>query len=395
MQSGYDVLCLSIITLDCAHNGMYIINEIILRPFMGMTLFDTLTVLLSRHQHANFTISFKLCNCAPIAVGVSIFSFVDFMLIIKESKGDDNLIIATYYNITWILIHCIFIVLMCWYNKCLSDETKECSDIGDHDAIEGLILIILSLIAWTMLKLDSYNSKQSNHTFKIWRLLSILITVLFQMMTLFEWRRKKDKIEKVGIIPWICFLNLFDFVYMMIFEMHHFYELGNSSLEDDLPLLFRLSYTFSFAISHVILWTYWQYLEWSTNDVALTKQRVDHSTVTSNVEEEHVAMVNDNIAGANVAMSSLLSANSTNFSPNINDRNKNRSQEKHRRKKNNTQKDSKNLSSQLDNSNNNTCINDTIEPFAHIQLCGQDEDTKLLFARDKVEKKGEEASTWR
>ena len=246
------------------------INEIILRQFMGMTLFDTIVVCLSKHSHGSLL---RIANIVPICgclVIISLQTGLDINFIADNSIESTNAINWVWMSAHIILVLCILITLW-WQTRNTDDNDNIDHGCGDNEDFEALSLIILSIIAWIMLCTDEMDEEEGTNS--IWRIFTILVTIFIQMIALFEWRKNQNKISEMPIlIGFICAFNLCDFSYALIFETYHFYKLGAN---DKLTLLFQLSYTFSFAISHIILWTLWQYIEWYEDDNKDNKDNQD------------------------------------------------------------------------------------------------------------------------
>eukprot|EP01083_Nonionella_stella_P186959 685864_1 len=222
---------------DCTVQPAYTINEIILRPFMAMALFDTIIACVSKHTHGSLTILFKIAPCwncvLLISLAISIVTDICF-----RHHGSKRIL-----SLVWIIIHLIVIIVIVFKQICMRNPANNAhGSCHEKEDFEALALVTMTVVAWVMLCAEERHDKE--YTYSIWRLFVVICTVFTQMIALFEWRQNGVRLADVQWVAMLCIcLNLCE-----------------------LSLLYQLSYTFSFAIAHIILWTVWQYIDWYVHD---------------------------------------------------------------------------------------------------------------------------------
>ena len=99
----------------------------------------------------------------------------------------------------------------------------------------------------------------------------IAISIIVQMISLLYFKKPISKnhnilvcckqIELDILFNWICFLNLYNLIWSIVFEMGHFLDFLTKHDEETLSFLWAFS--IAFCVTHADLWITSQYIEFT------------------------------------------------------------------------------------------------------------------------------------
>ncbi len=271
--------------VNCSLRAHFVVNELIFRVFVGVTLlnliFFLLSVLFGEHPHYPSFGGAKSLIRPCWFTAFLIFEIMEIALI-QDNNGWDLFI----HNIFWCLIN-LFGILLCVYytfNNLSKGHRNQWDRLNIATKYEGLLLLVLRSVSLIFVYLDE---KEQGHIadddWSIYRQLIITFTMYFHMITL--WLLKKPAFNHDGVqflLKFITYINAYNLVYSLIFETSHFLELFTDDVAEheaaDLYSMkqfgaaaaahanqsyFAVSFSTSFAIAHSNLWFLSQFWEWT------------------------------------------------------------------------------------------------------------------------------------
>jgi len=272
----------------CSLRAHFVVNELILRIFVGVTLlnliFFLLSVIFSEHPH---TISFAGGGTLIRPAGFSVFMILVIMelALIQDNYPTDMVI----NNLCWSIVNVFGAILSVYHtvNHFKGEQRNQWDRLNIATKYEGLLLLVLRTVALSFVYL--YEHDKGNEDWSVYRQIVITVTMYFHMGTL--WLLRKPGYYHDGIqflLKFITYINAYNLVFSLIFETDHFLDLfekvtySSDSLHPALSAgddgssqsYFLVGFSTSFAVAHSNLWFLSQFWEW-------TQKRVGRKSTSS------------------------------------------------------------------------------------------------------------------
>mmetsp|Transcript_96803 Transcript_96803/g.118580 ORF Transcript_96803/g.118580 Transcript_96803/m.118580 type:complete len:193 (+) Transcript_96803:2-580(+) len=173
----------------------------------------------------------------------------------------------------WIIINGFTFIILLYYiiasqflvdNSYIEVETKKLTCL---QLFEGILLVIGKLVVVYLLLSDDIDE------WGLWRQGVIAVSIIIQIIGLLYFKKPKNKNHNINIcfgqieldilFYWIVYLNLYNLLWSIIFEMGHFLDFLTAHHEETLPFLWAFS--IAFCVTHADLWILSQYCEFAFN----------------------------------------------------------------------------------------------------------------------------------
>merc|ERR1719474_2048827 len=267
--------------VNCPLRAHFVVNELILRVFVGITLlnliFFLLSVLFGEHpHHPSFAGAPSLISPCWFAM----FLILEIMEITLLQE-DDYVLDIIIYNVLWSMINAVGAILCVYHtlNHIKGDHRNQWDRLNIATKYEGLLLLVLRTVALSFVYL--YEHEKGHEDWTVYRQIVITVTMYFHMGTL--WLLKKPGYHHDGIqflLKFITSINGYNLAFSLIFETSHFLDLfekvrSDSSSDSLYPAYsagdggastqsyFLVSFSTSFAVAHSNLWFLSQFWEWT------------------------------------------------------------------------------------------------------------------------------------
>eukprot|EP01084_Bolivina_argentea_P119970 212685_1 len=283
-----------------SHKIMYSVNEICLRPWMGMALTSVIFVLVTELTDKQLvSTGYKVLhqlysdenvcnyNCSGRRIIILTLLVVSIVFECIPTNKTHEPLIHQFINSIWILIHIICSLFLLNY-ICLfsgiysktrykfqkSNNSTRPSPIKSF-VMEGLFVLCLYLVYIICLFIENYNVNDqfSSISFNIYRQVSILILLSLQFITLIRLKQ----IQKFGTLyvkrfnkyrhslgkyyQFMCFLLVYNSLYIFIFGVTFFkYQTHNG---------FALTFSFSVITAICVNITHflYSYKKWKKDEI--------------------------------------------------------------------------------------------------------------------------------
>ena len=273
---------------SCDDKPDFQLNELVFRLFVGMSLFNNLVLLGSvlsdeMHSHASLTHITKIFH--PFCYIFILLALLFDLRITDYYWSIEYIVVNGFWMIVHIFSICIIFKLLCYHLYTLNHEI----DYAKHKnrtikaskslIVEGLLLAILSILSILFISFDKqifqrFGKVKHHSNLKIWRQWIMIIYYFAQIPVLWMTNRISQFnsfVTKLGrydehyqngfreCFVWIALIDLYDFIYSFIFESREYDQVmdGEEIVSGDHKYiaLYKWSYSLSFAISHLILWS--------------------------------------------------------------------------------------------------------------------------------------------
>eukprot|EP01084_Bolivina_argentea_P304503 525894_1 len=269
--------------INCSLRAHFIVNELIFRVFVGVTLlnliFFLLSVLFGEHPHYPSFGGAKSLIRPCWFTAFLIFNIME-LAILQDNYRLDLLL----YNVFWMIVNSFSIILCCYHLinhiKLKAGHHNQWDKLNIATKYEGMLLLVLRTVSLIFVYLDEHQQGHSED-WTVYRQIIITITMYFHMITL--WLLKKPPYTDDGVqflLKFITYINAYNLIFSLIFETSHFLELltHHDDYQQDINNInniivapsehgnqsyFLVSFSTSFAIAHSNLWFLSQYWEWT------------------------------------------------------------------------------------------------------------------------------------
>ena len=250
----------------CQLKTNFVINEMIFRLFVAITLinliFFILSIIFGKHFHEPSFNNFDKILHPLLFLFFIVCIFIEITII-----GDYKSSFHFYWNIIWMSlngftgIYLLFNTIKSQFYEINTYRKK----IMSTALAEGIILIIGRLAVVTLALLDKIDK------WSAWRQFTIAISLIIQLIALLFYKKPKNKNNDIfickGQLPlyllfnWIVFINAYNLIWSIIFETDHFLHF----ISDDSIITSYLLWEFSFAfcVLHSDLWALSQFVEYA------------------------------------------------------------------------------------------------------------------------------------
>eukprot|EP01084_Bolivina_argentea_P116186 206491_1 len=287
-----DVITMQNIIYDCQGDtncdirADFVVCELVFRIFVGMAILNNIVLLGSilldnHHTDTSLTNMAKLFN--PVCY---LFLFLALLmdLRITDSYWETEFKVVEWF---WIVIHIISVgvIVRVYYHFFNLDLQINLAPIKRRDIkapmsllCEARLLAVLAFIATLFVSMDQNLFKNLHKPGNI-TIVRQCVMIFYHAMQILIWK-KASRIQQVPSFPsklgdnaekwrgcfgsygccvWLAFINLYDFVYSFMFEAREYDQMmdGNEidKGEHSNVLFYKWSYSFSFAVSHLMLWS--------------------------------------------------------------------------------------------------------------------------------------------
>ena len=263
----------------CSYKAHFVVNELILRIFVGVTLlnliFFLLSVIFGETPHsASFNGARNLIR--PAGFTVFMILIILEMALIQNNYETDMII----NNLCWSVINGFSAILCVYYtvNHIKGDRRNQWDRLNIATKYEGLLLLVLRTVALSFVYL--YEHAKDHEDWTVYRQIVVTVTMYFHMGCL--WMLKKPGYYHDGIqflLKFITYINGYNLVFSLIFETSHFldlfekvtsdtssgsvYPVQNAGDDGSTQSYFLVSFSTSFAVAHSNLWFLGQFWEWT------------------------------------------------------------------------------------------------------------------------------------
>eukprot|EP01084_Bolivina_argentea_P034096 63086_1 len=249
----------------CSDNADFIVNELIFRVFVGMTIVNNMGLFVNGINQD--TIAQFSLMCIRTIIHPLVYPIMLVILMVEIRFATHPVpypILRDIINFIGIAVH-LFTILLCFvlvdelYKGKISVYKQKVQNMNVNYtvALEAILILIIALISFIFLAVNGGEFTSLLRQFSVWLYLLIQMFVILVGITLAKVKNFSREVSVSFVkrcFKWLCILNLYDFLYSFVDDSQQFAGWVNRTSGDN-SIYYKWSFGLSFSFSHVLMWS--------------------------------------------------------------------------------------------------------------------------------------------